>query len=63
MLNDLIVNLDNKVIESIQRLGEKHAVEKIVLFGSRARGENEQLAIKICNNINVNAAFLIPGSG
>lgn len=36
----MIVNLDNKVIESIQRLGGKHAVEKIVLFGSRARGEN-----------------------
>jgi len=35
-------NLDKKVIRSIQDLGRKYAVEKIVLFGSRARGDNQR---------------------
>ncbi|NLM44503.1 MAG: nucleotidyltransferase domain-containing protein [Clostridiales bacterium] len=34
------VDLPNKIIESIKQLGEKYAIQKIVLFGSRARGDN-----------------------
>ena len=30
------VDLPNKIIESIKQLGEKYAIQKIVLFGSRA---------------------------
>jgi len=36
----LVVDLDDRLIQSIQNLGKKYAVEKIVLFGSRARGDN-----------------------
>jgi len=36
----LAVNLAERLIESIQDVGRKYAVEKIVLFGSRARGDN-----------------------
>lgn len=32
--------LPDKVIESIKHLGEKYAIKKIILFGSRARGDN-----------------------
>ena len=32
-------NLDKKLIQSIQRIGQSYAIERIVLFGSRARGD------------------------
>ena len=38
------VNLNNGLLQSIQRLGEKYDVEKIVLFGSRARGNNQHIS-------------------
>lgn len=33
--------LDDQLINAIQELGKKYEVEKIVLFGSRARGDNK----------------------
>jgi predicted nucleotidyltransferase len=33
--------LSNKLIQSIKEIGEKYTVNKIVLFGSRARGDNK----------------------
>jgi predicted nucleotidyltransferase len=33
--------LNDKLIKAIKELGEKYAIEKIVLFGSRARGDNK----------------------
>lgn len=36
----LAVDLDDKLIRSIRELGKKYSVKKIVLFGSRARGDN-----------------------
>lgn len=35
------VNLSEKLIIDIRKLGRKFAVDKIVLFGSRARGDNQ----------------------
>lgn len=40
----LSLDLDNKLVESIKNLGENYAVDKIVLFGSRARGDNNKLS-------------------
>ena len=34
-------NLDKKLIKSIQRIGQNYDIEKIVLFGSRARGDHK----------------------
>lgn len=34
-------NLDESLIQSIRDIGGNYAIEKIVLFGSRARGENK----------------------
>lgn len=34
------IDLPHRVIESIKQFGEKYAIKKIVLFGSRARGDN-----------------------
>lgn len=34
-------DLDRKLIQSIQGIAEKYDIEKIVLFGSRARGDNK----------------------
>ncbi|AFM43107.1 putative nucleotidyltransferase [Desulfosporosinus acidiphilus SJ4] len=33
-------NLDKGLIQRIREIGRNYAIEKIVLFGSRARGEN-----------------------
>ncbi|MPL80330.1 hypothetical protein SDC9_26229 [bioreactor metagenome] len=38
------VNLDKRLVESIQNIGQKYAVERIILFGSRARGDNKGLS-------------------
>lgn len=35
------INLDKRVIENIQRIGQEYAIERIILFGSRARGDNK----------------------
>jgi len=37
----MAIALDDKLIMALKELGEKYAVEKIVLFGSRARGDNK----------------------
>ncbi|MHB8170097.1 MAG: nucleotidyltransferase domain-containing protein [Thermincolia bacterium] len=37
----MAINLDNKLIESIKDIGQKYDIAKIVLFGSRARGNNK----------------------
>ncbi|MHB1650929.1 MAG: nucleotidyltransferase family protein [Desulfitobacteriaceae bacterium] len=34
-------DLDKKLIQSIQRIGKNYTIEQIVLFGSRARGDNK----------------------
>lgn len=34
------MNLDVRLIENIREIGKKHAIKKIVLFGSRSRGDN-----------------------
>jgi len=33
--------LNDTLIQSIQAIGEKYAIKQIVLFGSRARGDNK----------------------
>lgn len=33
--------LNDKLIQSIQTIGEKYGINRIVLFGSRARGSNK----------------------
>ena len=34
------MNLPQKVRDKIIELAKKHGVEKVILFGSRARGDN-----------------------
>lgn len=38
------MDLDEKLVKSIQKIGENYAIEKIVLFGSRARGDNRTVS-------------------
>ena len=33
-------NLDSRVLDDIIRIGQKNGIKKIILFGSRARGDN-----------------------
>ena len=33
-------NLDSRIVDDIIRIGQKNGVKKIILFGSRARGDN-----------------------
>ena len=35
-------NLDGDIIKSISEIGSRYKVDKIVLFGSRARGDNKK---------------------
>lgn len=35
------INLNKKVIQSIQNIGQNYAIRQIVLFGSRARGDHK----------------------
>ncbi len=37
----MAIDLDEKIIQSIKKLGQKYDTGKIVLFGSRARGDNK----------------------
>jgi len=48
------LDLDKRLVESIQSIGQKYAIEKIVLFGSRARGDN-----KVVSDIDL-AVFPLP---
>ncbi len=36
------INIDKNIIEDILKLGQEHGLERIVLFGSRARGDNKE---------------------
>ena len=36
----MALNLDEGLIQSIQEIGQNYAIKKIVLFGSRARGDH-----------------------
>ena len=36
----MVNNLNDSLILSIQKLGSKYPVDKIILFGSRERGDN-----------------------
>lgn len=37
----MLSNLSDKIILEIRKIGAKYPVDKIVLFGSRARGDNK----------------------
>ncbi|AHF08045.1 nucleotidyltransferase domain-containing protein [Desulfitobacterium metallireducens] len=37
----MTIDLDKRLIQNIQRIGQDYDIEKIVLFGSRARGDNK----------------------
>ena len=49
-------NIDEGLIQSIQAIGRTYAVEQIVLFGSRARGDHKPVS-----DIDL-AIFLLPES-
>lgn len=52
--------LDKKVIETIVQLGKEHDAKKIVLFGSRARGDyKERSDVDIAVYGNVSEMFAI----
>jgi predicted nucleotidyltransferase len=36
------IDLNRKIISEIQKIGAKYPIEKIVLFGSRARGSSKR---------------------
>ena len=38
----MIANLPNKIVEEIQIFARERQIAKVVLFGSRARGTNEE---------------------
>ncbi|CAB1262755.1 nucleotidyltransferase domain-containing protein [Clostridium sp. MT-14] len=38
----MVINLDVNIIRAISKIGMKYKVNKIVLFGSRARGDNKK---------------------
>ena len=49
------INLPNRVIRDIRTFAEDNAVKKVVLFGSRARGDNQpksdiDIAVYGCND-------------
>lgn len=48
------MDIAKRLIESIQSIGQKYDIEKIVLFGSRARGDN-----KLVSDIDL-AVFSLP---
>jgi uncharacterized protein len=35
------INLNNNIVESIKKIAKSYYIEKIILFGSRARGDNK----------------------
>ena len=46
--------LDEELIQNIREIGQNYAIKKIVLFGSRARGDH-----KLASDIDL-AIFLLP---
>lgn len=38
------MDLNEKLVKSIQSIGQRYPVKKIVLFGSRARGDNRAVS-------------------
>ncbi|MEG0371491.1 MAG: nucleotidyltransferase domain-containing protein [Clostridium sp.] len=53
----MIYNLDKNIVDAINRVGKKHNINKITLFGSRARGDNKlhsdiDLAIDVDKNLD-----------
>jgi len=50
----MALDLDQGLIQSIQEIGRNYAIEQIVLFGSRARGDH-----KPTSDIDL-AVFLMP---
>ncbi|MCJ7689108.1 MAG: nucleotidyltransferase domain-containing protein [Clostridiaceae bacterium] len=48
------IDLNEKLILSIQNIGAKYPIQKIVLFGSRARGSSNR-----CSDIDL-AIFTLP---
>lgn len=40
----MVINLDLDIIKSISKIGIKYKVNKIILFGSRARGDNKKIS-------------------
>jgi len=50
----MALDLDQGLIQSIQEIGRNYAIEQIVLFGSRARGDH-----KPASDIDL-AVFLMP---
>lgn len=37
----MAINIDNSILKAFCNIGEKYSIKKIVLFGSRARGDNK----------------------
>ena len=35
-------NLEDRVVQDIRALAEKHGIQKVILFGSRARGQHRE---------------------
>lgn len=35
------INLNSNIVESIKKIAKNYYIEKIILFGSRARGDNK----------------------
>lgn len=50
----LALNLDEELIKSIQEIGQNYAIEHLVLFGSRSRGDHRP-----ASDIDL-AVFLMP---
>ena len=50
----MTIGIDTKFIQNIQIVGQNYAIEKIILFGSRARGD-----YKLTSDIDL-AVFILP---
>lgn len=37
----MALNIDHRLLQAIQQIGQNYAIEKIVLYGSRARGDHK----------------------
>ena len=42
--------MKEEIYDEIKKIGEKYDCDKIVLFGSRARGDNREKSDIICTN-------------
>lgn len=50
----MALDLDNRLVQDIQQIGQKYSIKRIVLFGSRARGDH-----KLTSDIDL-AIFPLP---